>query len=188
MIGEDTDLLVLLLYHYTVAGKELYFRSDKENPHIYDIRKLKTLFEDHVCTSLLFAHAFTGCDTTSRIFGIGKKSAFQKVIANDAVFSSCSRIFCSPNSDHSTIEIAGAKAMLSLCNRPELESLASLRYSFICKKTANAKSFVTPERLPPTASATKYHSWKTYNQVMTWMCSCDNMEPCLLYTSDAADD
>lgn len=177
LIGEDTDLLVLLLYHGKVDSRELYFRSDKEKPHVYDIRALKTSLGSDVCTSLLFAHAFTGCDTTSRIFGVGKKSVFQKVITNDGVFRSCSKLFCSPNTDHDSVGNAGSKAMLSLYNGTESDTLASLRYSYLCKKVAAAKTFVTPERLPPTASATKYHSWRTYYQVMTWMGSSENMEP-----------
>ena len=31
LIGEDTDLLVLLLYHATLDGKTLYFRSDNKS-------------------------------------------------------------------------------------------------------------------------------------------------------------
>jgi len=73
LIGEDTDLLILLLYHGKMDSKELYFRSDKGKPNVYNIKVLKQLLGDDVCTDLLFAHAFTGCDTTSRIFGVGKK-------------------------------------------------------------------------------------------------------------------
>ena len=79
LIGEDTDLLILLLYHYDVDCKDVYFRSDKGKPVIYNIRVLKDLLGDQICRNLLFVHAFTGCDTSSRIFGIGKKSVFQKV-------------------------------------------------------------------------------------------------------------
>ena len=78
LIGEDTDLLVLLLYHSPEECKDLYFRSDKrkEKPNVYNITVLKQLLGDDVCADLLFAHAFTGCDTTSRIFGVGKKIRF----------------------------------------------------------------------------------------------------------------
>lgn len=76
LIGEDTDLLILLLYHGKPESKELYFRSDKGKPNVYNIKILKNLLGDGVCTDLLFAHAFTGRDTTSRFFGVGKKSVF----------------------------------------------------------------------------------------------------------------
>ena len=83
LIGEDTDLLILLLYHATLKDShELYFRSDKTGDktkqYVYNINVLKQILGDNICTDLLFVHAFTGCDTTSRIFGFGKKSVFLK--------------------------------------------------------------------------------------------------------------
>jgi len=59
-------------------GTKLYFRSDKaSHTGVYDIQVMKQVTGSEICQSLLFLHAFTGCDTTSRIFGIGKKSALQ---------------------------------------------------------------------------------------------------------------
>jgi hypothetical protein len=161
LIGEDADLLVLLLYHGKVGSKDLYFRSDKEKPHVYHIRSSKVLLGSDVCTSLIFAHAYTGYETTSRIFGVGKKSVFQNVIINDSVFRSYSKVFCSPNRDHGSVENAESQAILSLYSGAESDTLDFLRYSYLCEKAA-AKIFVTPEGLPPTVSATKYHSWRIY--------------------------
>ena len=75
VIGEDTDLLVLLLHHASTSNdNKLYFYSDKGSPAtVYDIKVMKKLLGYDVCSSLLFLHAFTGCDTTSAVFGIGKK-------------------------------------------------------------------------------------------------------------------
>ena len=53
----------------------------------------------------------------------------------------------------------------------------SLRYSVLRKKVATAKTFVNPERLPPTTSVTNFHSRRTYLQVMQWMCKADGMDP-----------
>ena len=36
---------------------------------------------------MLFIHAFSGCDTTSRMFRVGKKSEVQKVITGDSVLN-----------------------------------------------------------------------------------------------------
>ena len=50
LIGEDTDLLVLLLYHATMKDcRDLYFRSDKGKPNVYNIKVLKRLLGDDVC-------------------------------------------------------------------------------------------------------------------------------------------
>jgi len=85
-IGEDTDLLVLLLYYMKPDNKCLFIRSDKKSTNqirVYNISKLKILLSKPLCSHLLFIHAFTECDTTSRIFGIGKKSLFHKFIKGD---------------------------------------------------------------------------------------------------------
>ena len=43
----------------------------------------------------------------------------------------------------------------------DTDSLATMRYNIFSKKVVSATSFVSPERLPPTESATKLHfrSW-----------------------------
>src|SRR6218665_119506 len=181
LIGEDTDLLVLLLYHAASDCKDLYFRSDKDkvNPYVYNIKVLKKLLGDDVCSDLLFAHAFSGCDSTSGIYGIGKKSVFKKVVSGDPVFLSSAKILCAPMADQVTIETTGCKAMVSILNgkRKRCESLVSLRYSILSRKVSTAKTFVKPERLPPTPSPTNLHSRRAYLQVMQWMGNSDGMDP-----------
>ena len=49
------------------------------------------------------------------------------------------------------------------------DSLASLRYNIFSKKIASSKSFVRPERFPPTESSTSFHSQRVYYQLMIWM-------------------
>ena len=74
LIGEDTDLLILLLYYAETNNRGHYFRSDKSKvPKVYDISKMKQVLGRDLCSQLLFIHAFTGCDTTSRIFRCGQK-------------------------------------------------------------------------------------------------------------------
>ena len=79
LIGEDTDLLVLLLYyHEEQDSSDLYFRSDKDKitPYVYDIRILKQLLGGEFSCNLVFGHAFSGSDTTSRIFWGGQEDYF----------------------------------------------------------------------------------------------------------------
>src|SRR6218665_3193848 len=125
-----------------------------------------------VCSDLLFAHAFSGCDSTSGIYGIGKKSIFKKVVGGDPVFLSSAMIFCAPNADQVTIETTACKAMVSIFNGKQCESLVSLRYSILSRKVSTAKTLVKPERLPPTPSATNLHL-----QVIQWMGNSDGMDP-----------
>ena len=97
LVGEDTDLLILLL-HYSKADNEIiYFLSDankqSKEHRVYNINLLKEALGDDVCNELLFVHAYSSCDSTSRICGIGKKSAFRKLVTSDPVMKFCASAF-----------------------------------------------------------------------------------------------
>ena len=51
------------------------------------------------------------------------------------------------------------------------DSLATMRYNIFSKKVVSASSFVSPERLPPTESATKLHfrSWSWQEKRRVWI-------------------
>ena len=114
-----------------------------------------------MCSDMLFAHAFSSCDTTSRIFGFGKKTVFEKLVNGNSILRGCAKIFSVPRADHATIETTGCKAMVSLFCGTQSDNLESLHYIFLCKKVATAITFVKAERLPTTL-ATNLHSRQTY--------------------------
>ena len=105
LIGEDTDLLVLLLYYAQENGKGIYFKSDKPkkdgSQKVYDIRSLKKVMGPEICTQLLFIDALTGCDTTSRIFSVGKKSFSEAYEGRSCSQVLCKCIYC-PTSNNRT--------------------------------------------------------------------------------------
>ena len=172
LIGEDTDLFVLLLYHMKPEQKSVFFRSDNKSRrqiNVYNINKLKILLGPVLCSHLLFIHAFTGCDTTSRVFGVGKKPFFQKFVHGDKDIESCAVCFTSPGQTYAKVEECGNKAMVLLFGGKPTDSLATLRCNILKKKVVSATCFVTPERLPPTESATKFHARRCYYQIMTWL-------------------
>jgi len=53
---------------------------------------VKQVLGEEVCKDLLFLYAFTGCDSVSRVWGIGKKSGIpmnhQKRKGNERLFKS----------------------------------------------------------------------------------------------------
>ncbi|KAJ8348578.1 hypothetical protein SKAU_G00271670 [Synaphobranchus kaupii] len=117
----------------------------------------------------MFIHAVTGCDTTSRIFGIGKKTAFQKFVKGDPVLQSFANAFTVPNQTPEVIDDLGSQVMAVLFGGKCTDSLATMRYNIFSKRVVSASSPVTPERLPPTESATKLHCRRAYYQIMVWM-------------------
>ena len=73
-----------------------------------------------------------------------------------------------------SIESMGNMAMLNVFSSNKTDTLSSL----LCTKISKTKSFVVVERLPPTASACKFHSLRVSFQIMLWTGLNDQMNPC----------
>ena len=125
----------------------------------------------------MFVHAYSGCDSASRIFGIGKKAVFHKLLKSDPVMNSCDSTFILGNNSSDDISDLGKGLMISLFGGKPDDTLSSLRLVAFSKKEATAKAFVTPERLPPTLPATSFHSQRVYFQTMVWMGMANKMNP-----------
>jgi hypothetical protein len=63
-----------------------------------------------LCDSLLFGHAFLGCDTTFKQFGKGKAMAL-KLLNTNVQFQRLSTVFYLPTSSIEEIDAAGESAM-----------------------------------------------------------------------------
>lgn len=87
----------------------------------------------------------------------------------------CSNIICSQRTDEVIVlKPLGARGVIVYRSPICLTNNIALQIPL--QESAISKTFVTPERLPPTDSATKLHSWKTYLQVMVWMCMSDAID------------
>ena len=95
----------------------------------------------------------------------------------DKKIGECTNVFRLPWQNQEVIETNGCRAMVILYNGNQHHSLTSVRYGIFCKKGSRAKNFVSPERLPPTPSACRFHYLQTYYQVMQRMWNAVNMEP-----------
>ena len=111
VVGEDTDLLILLLHHANMDSKELYqSRSKTQKVRLWNIKASKEKLGSCICSKLLFIHAITGCDTTSRLYGIGK--TLSKVQCSDE-FTKISEVFMQENANKDDIISVGEKALAS---------------------------------------------------------------------------
>ena len=84
LVGDDTDLLILLCRNSKRTNCELYFRREPKSnsqraARCWNINQVQRVLGDQICDNLLFAHALLGCDTTSRVFGIGKAEGLRKL-------------------------------------------------------------------------------------------------------------
>lgn len=160
IVGEDTDLLMLLLHHHDPHN--LVFM--KTSTRVINLSVLKQGLGDDISSDLLFIHAMTGCDTTSRPYGIGKVSSLKK---SDSLHSAA-QIFMEQNKSVDEIDEAGSSALMILYGIKD-ESIDVARVARFNQKVVTASSYIPPERLPPTEDATRYHSRRVYHQVQTWL-------------------
>ena len=171
LVGEDTDLLILLLHHYKQG--DLYFMSEPKTAtsqcrRYLNIRQARQVLPDYVSNNILFVHALLGCDTTSRVFGVGKGASLSLVKECD-MFRAQASIFRKQNATKEEIAAAGEKAMILVYKGKGVESLNELRLKHFYCKVSDSKTAVHPRTLPPTSSSNRFHSLRVYHQVQEWM-------------------
>ena len=114
-----------------------------------------------VCKILPAAHALTGCDTTSSLFGIGKKSVLKTLRANPARYEHLKNIGVT---DIDTVADAGRLLVADLYD-PKGKALNShLDLNKLRVKLATTKD-VSLVRLPPSEAAFKQHMLRVSFQV-----------------------
>ena len=159
----------------------LYFSSDKPKAYgtieVYHINRIQEVLGHEMCSQLMFIHAMPASDTTSQIFGVGKKTAFQKLAKEDPPIRSCAIAFIIPNQTTAVIDDLWCQVMAVIFGGKGTDSLATMRYNTFSKKVVSASSFVTPERLPPTESAAKLHCRRAYYQGKVWARKDEDMDP-----------
>lgn len=161
VVGDDTDLLVLLLHHLSPRHQVIFLQTANK---IINIRILQDNLGPDLNASLLFIHAITGCDTTSRPYSIGKVMAVSKC----QQLKYHAQSFLKPNQSHEDVNKHGQAALEILYNCKPGNSLDFERAARFSSKVASKSVYLPPESLPPTCDATKYHSYRVYHQVQTW--------------------
>ena len=176
LVGDDIDLLILLIHHAPLDKHDIFFTSERKKNsmnHIWNIKGVKTGLGTFVCKHMLFLHAVLGCDTTSRLFGIGKGSILKK-FKEKAKLQKAALIFDNLHSTQAQIDQAGESALVLIYNGKKGDSLNGLRYKKYCEKVATSLSQVDPKLLPPTAAAASFHSKRVFLQINQWKDSeCD---------------
>jgi len=116
---------------------------------------------------LLFVHAITGCDTTSSLFGKGKRTAWKMLDVDDV--DKITAVFNNPKSKKGTIAESGEKFLVKLFGGgneyPTLDELCGCIYARTIVKQPVTATFDFAS-LPPTSSASEQHSFRTFLQVI----------------------
>ena len=171
LVGGDTDLLILLLFHANPDTRDLFFipepKSNYFRRRIWNIKKMQEQLGREVCDNILFVHAFLGCDTTSRIHGIGKGKLF-KMFETSSELKQNANTFQSTSTSQREIATAGENTLVLLYNGKPGQRLDDLRYQQYQEKPATKTTKIESNSLPPTSAAAKFQSYRVYAQVQQW--------------------
>ena len=107
LIGKNTDLIVIALHHFT-NKKALYLTSAE----VLNIGHAKQVLGE-ICHDILVIHAFSRCDTTSRIHSVGKPAVLHKYRKSNQ-FQQLTAIVLDPSANNGNIINACEQLMLSI--------------------------------------------------------------------------
>ena len=163
VVAEDTDILVLLLFHRQLNMCDLLFVSESKKGRggktvsgkCISIASVQKKIGLDACSCILVAYAFGGCDSTSAIFGLGKGTVFSK-INNDVTLHRHCITLQSDMASADDVNVAGIRLMIGLYGTNTSNLLADLRYAAFCN-TSLSRRFM-PERFPLSENATKQHA------------------------------
>ena len=178
VVVDDTDVLVLLMYHWKQSMAEVYFLSEvKKNMMAWKICDLVTKVGQVITSHLLFLHAWTGCDTTSATFGHGKTSLLKRIEESKEIQQLSSLISEHSATAEQTGE-AGRRLFVITYGGKQEDSLNNLRYTKFMEMVSSSKASLDPQTLSPTERAAHYHSLRVHLQVMIWKeLSNNNLDP-----------
>ena len=175
VVADDTDVLVLLMYHWKQNMSSTYFLSEAgKSLNIWRISDLVGQAGPIVTSYLLFLHAWSGCDTISTTFGQGK---VVKKLKQSKDVQMIAELMMDCNATVEQVGEVGVRLFVIVFGGKQSDSLNTLRYAKYMEMVASAKN-IDPQKLPPTARAAHYHSLRVHLQVILWKeLTTDSLDP-----------
>ena len=125
VVADDTDVAVMLLYHWKKELFEIFFQEER-GKKCWSIKRSQLEITD-ITEHLLFIHAWTGCDSTSAIFGKGK-SNFASLVRKSSAMKSVSETLSDYWATDKEVANASVAAFLEMYGgNQENQSLSKLR-------------------------------------------------------------
>ena len=170
LVGDDTDLLVLLIHLADGYKHNIYFRPEPKKGgalRCIGVNSIRNKLRENICGNILFVHTFLGCDTTSRLFAIGKAAGL-KLVKENETFREQAEVFRRVNSSKDQVIAAGEKAMTIVQKGKLNDHLDTMMYPRFQELVTTRKKAIHPNMLPPTSAATKNQSLRVSHQVQQW--------------------
>ena len=171
VVADDTDVLILLIYHWQSNMADIYFHSEVKKSQkkslVLKICDIICKVGQVITDNILFLHAWSGCDTTSATFGHGKTTLLKK-IKESGELQQISSLMYDPDATAEQIGKAGNRLFIILYGGKQEDSLNRLRYAKFMEMVSSAKTSIDPQKLPPTERAAYFHSLRVHLQVILW--------------------
>lgn len=171
VVADDTDILVLLMFHWKQDLGDIFFYSEatrtKQGLKVWRIRDLCAKAPKDVVSHILFIHAWSGCDTTSATYGHGKTSLIKKITSSKDLRDILKK-FENTESTPEEIGAAGIKIFILLYGGKKNDTLNNLRYAKYMQMLSQSKTTIEPQKLPPTERAAYYHALRVHLQLSIW--------------------
>jgi len=166
VVCDDTDVFILMLYFYNT--EDLTCDVSMESPiagrRVIDI-KATAIQHKELTSQLPAAHALTGCDTVSFIFGIGKVTAVK------ALHGGCHLRSLGEEDANMDLAISEATVFIAACyGSKEKGNMSAIRHAVWTSKIAKPKITSAPKLkcLPPTREAFVEHVRRAHYQTAVW--------------------
>ena len=166
VICDDTDVFVLLL-HYYVTQKlscQLHMVGTSHSRHTVDIKATAEI-HGNLAKDLLAAHALTGCDSVSCLYGIGKVTVIKTMQSGLSLSSLGDPNIAMPD------VVAEATRFIAACYGSKITSdMSAVRLDVWTSKLSKKTISSAPELkiLPPTNAAFELHVQRAHFQTMIW--------------------
>lgn len=171
LVGNDTDLLVMLINGSRTDNVYMQYARDS----VYSVHSITQTMNPSVHQHILIAHAISGCDTVSALYGVGKKKPMAVLERGEwGILDAFQR----SDSSHDEVARVGELFLLKLYGASDAcNSLDKLRYVLYMQKVSKTSSTFQLQSLPPTSAAAKYHSYRAYYAVQEWLGNVGDIEP-----------
>ena len=178
--ADDTDILCLLVHHFPTAENPIYLanmkRKGNANRECFNIEDI--VKNSNTIKHILFAHAFTGCDTTSAIYNFGKTSIIMK-LQGDRQLTEIASVFYENQKSPQEVGNASIQIFEKLNFSGNATSLQQIRKNKYESLVISDRARIDPSSLPPSPRAAYFHGLRVYHQMRVWLSlSNHDIDPC----------
>ena len=173
LVGDDTDLLVLLLdkcastntNNQRVIFKPQPKMTHKTKPKCWDIKYACENLPAEVVKHVLFLNALYGCDTTSRLPGL-RNDHILRLATDNKAFQQHALLFTCSTTPQDNVIASGLSILSSIYK--STVSLDATRVNMFTQKTKTHNELCEIDRYPPTEAAAIFHVKRLFLQVCSW--------------------